>query len=318
MVPAFSTLHGGFSLSAVTAFFQRPGSRQLLGWTALFASAFAFYFATVIIRRAEASVDIHTSYFVFARFLLGICVVSATMLGSRQKLKPVRWHLLIGRALANTIAVYCFYKTVQVSTVAEANIMNMTYPLYVALFSAIFLRTQTDAFSIIAVLAATLGIWLVLMPEGEFGFPVDNLWGVASGITAAAAIIYLNFSRRWHDSQTILFFMFSIGTVLLYIFFHDQIFWPDGAEFSWLFACSAVGVAGQYLLTFGFRYVTALEGSVIGSSRILLAALLGPLVAFDPPLGFAGWCGALMIFSANVALAAHRHRAQPLGKLRVP
>ncbi len=73
-------------------------------------------------------------------------------------------------------------------------------------------------------------------------------------------------------------------------------------------ACSAAGIAGQYLLTFGFRYVTALEGSIISSSRILLAAFLGPLVAAEPALGWSGWCGALLIFLANIGLALHKKK----------
>lgn len=66
-------------------------------------------------------------------------------------------------------------------------------------------------------------------------------------------------------------------------------------------ACSLAGVAGQYLLTYGFLYVTAVEGAVISSSRILLAALLGPLLVADPPLGWSG--RALIIAVANIALA---------------
>lgn len=43
-------------------------------------------------------------------------------------------------------------------------------------------------------------------------------------------------------------------------------------------------MAGQYLL-YGFLYVTAVEGAVISSSRILLAALLGPLLICRPFTG---------------------------------
>ena len=52
--------------------------------------------------------------------------------------------------------------------------------------------------------------------------------------------------------------------------------------------------------------MTAVEGAVISSSRILLAALLGPLLVADPPLSLAGWAGAPIIFAANVALALRR------------
>jgi drug/metabolite transporter (DMT)-like permease len=68
-------------------------------------------------------------------------------------------------------------------------------------------------------------------------------------------------------------------------------------------------VGGQYLLTYGFRFVTAVEGSIITSSRILLAAILGPSMVADPALTLWGWAGAVLIFAANVILAARRTRA---------
>ena len=80
-------------------------------------------------------------------------------------------------------------------------------------------------------------------------------------------------------------------------------------ELFFLLCCSAAGVIGQYLITFGFLYVTAVEGSIISSSRILLAALLGPLLVADPALTVMGWCGALLIFTANVTLALRRAKA---------
>ena len=59
-------------------------------------------------------------------------------------------------------------------------------------------------------------------------------------------------------------------------------------------------------MTLGFRYVTAVEGSIISSMRILLAALLGPLVAGEPSLAAAGWVGAILLFCANATLAIRR------------
>lgn len=278
------------------------GSRQGVGWLAVFGSAFFFYLATLIIRWAAPHVEIASAYFVFSRFLLGFIVVSTTMLIQRQRLQPKRYHYLIGRTVANTVAVFCFYKAVEVGSVAEANILNMTYPLFVAMFSWFFLRNQRDMFSLVIVAVAFAGVWMVLSP-GDIKVRMENLWGLSSGITAAAAIIYLNISRRYHDSQTILFFMFGLGTILMLIFFHDTIFWPNSTELFFLLCCSVAGVLGQYLLTYGFLYVTAVNGSIISSSRILLAALFGPLLVADPQLTIVGWCGALLIFTANAVLA---------------
>ena len=76
--------------------------------------------------------------------------------------------------------------------------------------------------------------------------------------------------------------------------------------FYFLFACAASGILGQYLITLGFRYVTAVEGGIISSSRILMAAFLGPFLLTDPPLTISGWVGALLIFMANTFLAIRK------------
>lgn len=280
-------------------------SRQAIGWCAVLGSAFFFYLATLIIRWGAAYVEIASAYYVFARFLLGLIVVAATMLLQQQPVKPRNHHYLIGRAVTNTAAVFCFYKAVEVGSVAQANILNMTYPLFVALFSWFFLRGQRDLVSFIIVFVAFAGIWMVLAP-GDMNFGSGSLWGMASGITAAAAIIYLNISRQYHDSQTILLYMFGLGMVFILILFHDTIFLPDRIELFFLLGCSVAGVLGQYLLTYGFVFVTAVEGSILSSSRILMAALLGPLLVADPVLTATGWIGAFLIFTANASLALRK------------
>lgn len=280
-------------------------SVQLLGWLAVFGSAFCFYLATAIIRWSGAVVRIDSAYFVFGRFLLGFIVVCLTMLITAQPLRPRNYHYLIGRTVANTVAVFCFYKAVEVGSLAEANILHLTYPLFVALISWFTFKEQRDRAALLIVLVASCGIWLILSP-GSMSGTWDNLWGLVSGLFAAGAMIYLNLSRRFHDSHTILFFMFGLGALGIFLLFRESIFWPNPTEFTYLFWCSVAGVAGQYLLTYGFLFVTAVEGSIISSSRILLAALFGPLLVGDPPLLISGWVGAVLIFAANSALAARR------------
>jgi len=280
-------------------------SRQALGWLAVFGSAFCFYLATAIIRWASGVVEIESSYFVFSRFLLGFIVVAVTMTVGRHRLKPRNYHFLIGRTVCNTVAVFCFYRAVEVVSLAEANILNMTYPLFVALFSWFMVKEQRDSLAIGIVGIAFCGVWLILSPA-DMSADLNSLWGLCSGFCAAWAMIYLNLSRRHHDSQTILFFMFGLGTVIVFLLFRADIFWPSLLEFKYLFWCSVAGVLGQYLLTYGFLFVTVVEGSIISSSRILLAAILGPLIVSDPPLAVSGWIGALLIFGADSALAWRR------------
>jgi drug/metabolite transporter (DMT)-like permease len=285
---------------------QKSMLRLVGGWT-VFLSAFFFYLSTVVIRWSRAEVSIAPSYFVFARFLLGFLVVCASMAFRRQRPRPRSYHLLLGRTVCNCVAVYCFYMAVDLTTLAEANILNMTYPIFVALTSWAVLRNQHDPVALVMVPVAFAGIWLILAP-GKFDFKLVSLWGLASGFTAALAMTYLNVSRQYHDTNTILFFMFALGALLIFGIFHENFFWPNQRELYFLGLCAATGVAGQFLLTNGFRYVTAVEGSIISSMRILLAAFLGPFVADELPLSVAGWAGALLLFSVNAVLAVRRSR----------
>lgn len=281
----------------------------VLGWLAVFASAFCFYLATAAIRWAEDQVDIDVSYFAFFRFLLGFIAICMLLALKGQALSPRRYDLLIGRTLFNCLAVMCFYKAVVVTSLAEGNILNMTYPIFLALLSWLFLKERQDSLALAMVFVAFVGIWLILSP-GRIDPELDNLWGLVSGISAGLAIFLLNISRRYHDSETILFYMFGLGTIIMYLAFQDKIFWPDAQELYYLMICGLSGIIGQYLLTIGFLYVTPVEGGIISSTRILLAAMLGPYLVGDPPLTWTGWAGALLIFIANVTLALRRSQMQ--------
>lgn len=279
----------------------------LLGCLAVFASAFCFYFSTVVIRWSREVVAIDSAFFAFFRFLIGFFVVCTVMVVKRQGPLAKRYDLLIGRTVGNCIAVFCFYQAVRYTSLAEANILNMTYPIFIAILSWIVLPDQRDPVALIMVGAALCGVWLILQP-GRMGLSLYSFWGIGSGVSAAMAIFYLNLSRQYHDANTVLFYMFGLGTILMYAFFRTSIFWPNPTEFYYLALCGGAGIVGQFLITLGFRYVTAVEGSVVSSSRILLAALLGPVLASDPRLGPTGWVGALLIFGANVVLAIRKGR----------
>jgi len=85
----------------------------------------------------------------------------------------------------------------------------------------------------VIVLVALTGVWLILAPE-KAEPDLNHLWGLASGFSASFAIVYLNFSRKFHDSETILFYMFGLGVPITFIFFHEKIFIPNAQELYYL------------------------------------------------------------------------------------
>jgi drug/metabolite transporter (DMT)-like permease len=248
-------------------------------------------------------VRIDSTSFVFYRLFLGFFTVLFVMkMRGQFKFAARQYHYLLGRTVFNCLSVYTFYKAVETTSVAEANILNMTYPVFITLFSWFLFKNQRDVKEAITVGVAFLGIWMILSP-GSIQMNMNNLWGLGSGVVSAFAIIYLNLSRQHDDSEIILLYMFGLGALLIGLFFPEAMKITHWKAAFFLVMCSALGVLGQYCLTYGFYYVTAIEGSVISSTRILFAALLGPVLISDPALGVAGWIGAILIFGSNVYLA---------------
>jgi len=169
----------------------------------------------------------------------------------------------------------------------------------------LFSRVQKDYVGYLMTIIAFFGIWLIVSPDG-FSFRLESTWGLASGFLGAIAITILNIVRRYNDTDTVLFFMFGLGMVFIYLLFPETIFLPNWMELKFLMVGGLFGVLGQYLLTIGFKYVTAVEGGVIASSRILIAAIAGPYMVADPYLTLSGWIGAILILGANVYLTVRK------------
>jgi drug/metabolite transporter (DMT)-like permease len=282
--------------------------KVLLGCIAVFGSAFCFYLATCVVKWSITSgLTIAPSFFVFVRFFSGFLTVVLVMLIKKQSIKPKKYKYLIGRTIANCIAVYCFFKGTTLTSVAQANILNMTYPVFIAVISWFSLKEERDITSIVIVLISFAGVWLILDPS-RMSFNFNSLWALASGVSAAIAIIFLNLCRKDNDTETTLFFLFGIGSIVIISIFYNKMYIPDAITLKYLLLSALFSVSGQYLLTIGFKYVTAIEGGIISSTRILLAAILGPFIVSDPALSLLGWTGAILIFSGNIYLTIRKSK----------
>ena len=275
-------------------------SKEAYGSFAIFISMFCFYLETAVVRRATTThVALSTPFLVFARFFLGFIVVGCVFLFQRKIPRPRQCRLILARAVTNILAVFCSYKAVELTTLAEGSILNMTYPVFIGVFSWVLFKGQRDGIALLMTFVAFLGIFLVLSP-GKIHVEFDSLWGLTSGMLAAISLIMLNIARQENDTNTILLVVFSTGTVLLYLCFKDYLYLPNTEELFYLVSGATMALMGQYLLTMGFRYVTPVEGGIISSTRILMAAFLGPYITSDPALTVTGWIGALLILGTNV------------------
>jgi len=268
--------------------------RRWGGLALITGSALLFAWATVLVKwlTREGVAPVVVAY---GRFLLGFLLMSVLLAARRQSPRPRDWVGVVGRAVANTFAVLLFYTAIRWTTLTKANLLNMTYPLFVAVLGPLVLREPSGGRRYAGVVAGFVGIWMVLNPRwGEVNR--GDLYGLLCGLVSAGAILFLRRARRRDDANVIVWTVMLTGTVLLSP-------WSGGiADLNvrqlglWLFAAAA-GIVGQLLITTGYRYVSAVDGSVASSARVVFAAAFGVML-FAEPLSLNLVFGGILVLGA--------------------
>lgn len=288
-----------------------PSPHRLRGALFILCSALLFYLATFFVRLASTEFQVPGSWYMLARFLLGLPLFFFFMRRQGGGVKSSGWLLM--RAIFNVVAVIFFLYAAHFGSVVNANVLNMTYPAFVALLSPVFIGEKSSYLTWLAVGAAIAGSAIITTGGKSLDFRAADILGLASGITAGIGVMSLRQIRKTDSTFSVLYYTFLLGTVVSLILvlcetwglpalpqaLHSYRFW-------WLVMLSGLcGVVGQWVFTYGFAYVGAVEGSILSTTRILIALLFG-ITYFHESFTWASAAGALLILFSNVALAVRR------------
>jgi drug/metabolite transporter (DMT)-like permease len=264
-----------------------------------------FTLSTVITKRVVLVSAVPAVEITFFRFLLGAVLSAAHLLRKRSSFRPNNWVTIGFRAVLNSAAVILFFYALQFTTVTNANMLNMTYPVFVFLVSPFINREKSSRLSWLFLGVTMAGIWLVINPE--FGsVNTGDLLGLSSGIVAGFAISTLKEARLHDETDIIIFYLMCVGTVINGLVVLPKFVFPAGLTGLLVVAAALLGFVGQVFLTEGYSFVKATSGSIVSSSRILFAVLLG-VILFHEPLHIrilAGGALILISFAGVSALAA--------------
>lgn len=289
-------------------------SKEFVGSFAILLSMWCFYLEAAVVRWATTNpkVALSSEFLMFARFFLGFLVTLVVFLFQRRLPRPKHTGTIVYRAVTNMLAVFCSYKAVELTTLAEGTILNMTSPVFIGIFTWVLFKHQRDIIATLMTFVGFYGIFLVVAPQ-NMHFHWESLWGLMSGIIAAVSLMLLNNVRQQNDTNTVLFVVFGVGMLLQAIVFYDRYYLPSFLELIYLVSGATSAITGQYLLTMGFKYVTAVKGGILSSFRILVSAVLGPLITSDPALTISGWIGALIILGTNIYFISRKTKPSEFG-----
>lgn len=271
----------------------------LIGLAAVVVAESALAVAALLVKTVTTA-GVPSMTAAFARFALGAVLLWVWMLTRGRSLRPVAWRPVLARALGNSAAVLLFYEAIRLTTLTKANVLNMTYPIFIAMAGPLVLGEPTTRTRIAAVLLGTLGILLVVDP-GPIGLAWGDLVGLACGIVSAGAIMALRTARRRDRVDTILLWVMTTGALITLPAAGGLTTLPAGTALP-LLAAAILGVGGQLGITAAYRWVSAVDGSVASTVRIFMAGALG-VSLLGEPLGISLIVGAAAILAAIVLVA---------------
>ena len=272
------------------------------GYIMVFASTMFFYIMTIFVKFITAGGSIPGTQVTFFRFLIGFILVNIGMMRNGYEVRMVNRKAVLSRATLSALAILLFFIVIQYSTTTKANIYNLTYPIFVAALGPLFLKDERwTVKNIIGVLVSFGGI-LLISGVGFGTFEAVDILGITMGTVAGLGIIALREARKTDSPNTILFYLMSIGIAITIIPFGSTFKMPTPMEWLYIIGMGTFSYLGQYTLTHGFRYVKAVEGSLISEARIFVAALCGVLFLGEE-FSFAMLGGGILVFLGIVVVS---------------
>jgi drug/metabolite transporter (DMT)-like permease len=272
----------------------------------LILAELCFASATVFAKFVTNSSDIPAVEITFCRLILGVILATLYMLKTRTSFIPKKIHLVVARAILSFSALITFFYSVEHSSVTNANMLNMTYPVFIFLVAPLFKLEKLHKISLLFLAMAMIGIYLVIFPDFSHINKGDVI-GLLSGIFGAFSIITLSIAREHDSTVLIVFYLMAIGAVCNAFILAPVFEMPHSSDLPFLIGSGLMGVLGQVLLTMGYKNVKAKAGSMVSSSRIIFAATMG-FFFFSEALSTRILAGGFLIIAAIIGISALRNK----------
>ena len=223
------------------------------------------------------------------RALIGAVVLAALLAIFQPTLLRIRARDLPFFALYGFVGVtlnfWAYFSAVKFTTLAVAITLLYTYPAFVVLLSALFLRERITSAKLVAVAVTLLGSGFVAQVHQADWIRV-NLRGILFGLLAAISMAtYSIFGKRAlarYPPWTVVLYAFTAGSLFLAILSGPRLLpalrYPAVA-WAWILGLALVPSLGGYALyTIGLRDLPASQASIIATWEVVVAAFLGWLV----------------------------------------
>ena len=294
--------------------FRVNGNRGVF-YTIVASMLFAFMGALV----KHISKDFSPIQIVFFRNLVGVGFLSFSVLRFPVKNKGSRPWLLLFRGLMGTLSLYALFYNMSTIGLGISMTYLQTSPIFVALFSMIFLKEKLSIYGWIAIFIGFTGIIFVFQPDPSWSAEAGII-GIFNGVVAAAAYTSVRELKKFYDTRVIVLSFMIIGIILPLIsmtigeiwgirgleYIASEFIMPHGIQWIFILGVGLSAMIGQVFITMAYGEEKAGIVSAVGYLLIPFSLIIGTLMGDSIP-NMLSWLGIILIIAGGVIISVRRN-----------
>ena len=232
----------------------------------------------------------------------------------RPKLYKIRlkdlWIFLGSGVISVGFFTYCYFTSIELSSLSVAAVLLYTAPAFVMLFSLIFFKERMTIPKSISLVLAVLGC---AMTTGVIGGHLNVtlagfLFGLGSGICYALYSIFSRFAlNRGYEPFTITLYTFLFAAIFSLLATDVRpvlhIVTADLGSIGYAVLFAMVSCVLPYVFyTLGLKHIASSTASIIATVEPVVATVIGAVV-FSEPLAIPfGYLGVALVFLSVVLI----------------
>lgn len=217
--------------------------------------------------------------------------------------------LLIGRGVAGTLALMCFFYAFTVLPLAEATLLQYLNPVFTSILALFFLKEKINRSTMVCIVSCLIGLVLMVQPDFLFGAGAGEGVLPTSGVLAAligacgASVAYVlvrQLNKTEDPSVIIFYFPFIALPIGLLVLGRDFVMPQSSSVWLLLLMVGVFTQIAQYCLTLAMRKDKASRALAFSYVQVIFSATIGWLFFSEVP-GSSTVLGALFIIGGAMA-----------------
>ncbi|MGJ8581194.1 MAG: DMT family transporter [Psychromonas sp.] len=267
-------------------------------------SAFSFALMTACVKLVSTH-NIPVFEIVAARGLVSLVISYVDIKRKKIAVWGNNKTLLISRGVVGTLALICVYYAVTTLPLAEATLLQYTYPVFTALLAFFFLKERIQRSTLVCIALCLVGLLAMVQPNLALSNGTVLPWfsvfiALLGALGSGTAYVIVKRLSKTEDSSVIIFYFPLIALPLSLILLGDGFIMPNGEALLLLLFVGIFTQIGQVGLTKAMQTEVAGKVSAFSYVQVVFSTILGVLIFNEIPSVWTLIGGILIILGALV------------------